>query len=156
MKKFIIFILFQTILFSKVNLKFGIKSSIVYEDGKAYPLIGISLGYYPVSYFFIEASGEYIMESSYKEFVFPLTFNFIYKSKYFSPYAGFGIAYHFYSYDSNSDNSLGYRFKGGTSILDKGGATLYFEAVYDVPDFGKTKGRWYFTGRVDKNFNFEF
>ncbi|MEO0284067.1 MAG: hypothetical protein ABIN17_03215 [candidate division WOR-3 bacterium] len=156
MKKFIFFILFQTLLFSKVNLKFGIKSSIVYENGEAYPLIGISLGYYPFSYFFIEGNGEYIMKSSYKEFAFPLTFNFIYKRKYFSPYIGLGLAYHFYSYDSYSDNSLGYRFKGGTSFFDKSGATIYFEAIYDVPDFSKGRGRWQFTGRIDKDFNFEF
>ncbi len=156
MKRLFILLFVPFILFSKQNIKVGVSTSFIYENGEAYPVFGVNIGYYPVSFFFVEASGEYIMKNSYKEFAFPVTANFIYNMRFFSPYAGFGVAYHYYSYDSYSDNSLGYRLKLGFKIADRSGASVYFETSYDVPDFREGGGRWYFTGRADKSFNFEF
>ncbi len=156
MKKILILVFVPIFLFSKHNLKVGINTSLIYEGGETYPVIGINIGYYPFSFFFVEASGEYIMKDSYKEFTFPLTANFIYNKKFFSPYAGLGISSHFYQYDNNWNNSIGYRLKMGFKVADRAGTSLYFEASYDVPDFKSSKGRWYFTGRADKNFKFEF
>jgi len=156
MKRLFILIFLPSLLLSKKSVKVGVNTSFIYENGETYPVVGINIGYYPFSFFFVEANGEYIMKNSYKELVFPLTANFIYNKKFFSPYAGLGIAYHYYSYESYSDNSLGYRLKAGFKMFDKKGTSIYFEASYDVPDFKKGGGRWYLTGKADKNFNFEF
>ncbi|MEN3044749.1 MAG: hypothetical protein ABDH37_06010 [Candidatus Hydrothermales bacterium] len=156
MKKLFYFLLIYGILFSRSKFKFGVNTSLLYEDGKAYPVIGVTGSYSPYRFLTIEGKGEYIMKDYQKEFAFPLTLDFMYPQKYFSPYVGLGLCYNYYQSSISKSSSLGYRFKGGIKFFDKKDASMYFETSYDVPDLFKGKGRWYFTGKVDKNFELEF
>ncbi len=53
MKKILILVFVPIFLFSKHNLKVGINTSLIYEGGETYPVIGINIGYYPFSFFFV-------------------------------------------------------------------------------------------------------
>ncbi|MEN3046660.1 MAG: hypothetical protein ABDH49_06745 [Candidatus Hydrothermales bacterium] len=156
MKKFFCFLLIYGLLFSKSKFKFGVNTSLLYENGKAYPVIGITTSYTPYRFLTIEGNGEYVIKENQSDFAFPLTLNLVYPKKYFTPYIGSGLCYNHYRSSAFSSSSLGYRFKGGVKFLDKRGASMYFESSYDVPDLFKGKGRWYFTGKIDKDFELEF
>jgi opacity protein-like surface antigen len=136
--------------------RIGANTSVLFENGNAYPVIGITAGFYPVNFFFMEGSGEYVFRNDYKEFALPVTANLAYKTRYFQPYAGAGIAYHLYDYSDHDEHSFGARVKTGVTLFDTKGASGSFEVTYDVPDLKGSKGRWYFTGRLDKSFNLQF
>ncbi|HOP32081.1 MAG TPA: hypothetical protein PKU94_01705 [Candidatus Hydrothermia bacterium] len=136
--------------------RIGGTSSLLLENGNAYPVIGITAGFYPTNFFFIEGAGEYIFKSDYNELNIPITANLTYKSKYISPYAGAGVVYHLYDYSNYNEYSFGGRIKAGVTLFDTKGASGSFETTYDVPDFQGSKGRWYFTGRLDRSFNITF
>lgn len=97
-----------------------------------------------------------MFRNDYKEINAPLTVNFIYPTKYFSPYAGLGVVYHTYLYSDHSDYSLGGRLKFGSNIFNARGSAGSIEISYDMPDFRGSRGRWYITGRFDQNFEIGF
>ncbi|MEO0251628.1 MAG: hypothetical protein ABIM44_05225, partial [candidate division WOR-3 bacterium] len=136
--------------------KFGINSSVVIENSNVYPVLGVTGGVYPSRFFFIEGSGEYIFRSEYKEVNLPLTVNFTYPTRYFSPYAGLGIVYHSYIYPEDYDYSFGGRLKLGSKVIDSKGSSGSIELSYDLPDFKGSKGRWYFTARFDQSLEVRF
>ncbi len=159
MKKITIILLFLvSSLYARDGsvFKLGANSSMIIENGNAYPVIGITAGFYPVPFFFVEGSGEYIMKQDAQELSLPLTINFAYPSRYFRPYAGIGASYHFLNYPDQRSQTLGGRLKAGVTLFDTKNASGAFEITYEVPDIKTSKGRWYFTGRIDKGFNLAF
>ena len=153
-----------TILLMVVNLysgsgslfKLGANSSLMIENGNAYPVIGLTAGFYPVSFFFVEGSGEYIFKQDVQEISLPLTINFAYPYQYLRPYAGVGVSYHLSNYPDHTIQTLGGRLRAGLTLFDTRNASSAFEITYEVPDIKTSKGRWYFTGRIDKGFNLTF
>lgn len=136
--------------------RIGANSSVIIENGNAYPVIGLTAGFYPVSFFFVETSGEYTFKEDMREISLPLTINFAYPSQLFRPYVGAGVSYHLLNYPDHTTQTLGGRLKAGLTLFDKRNATGAFEITYEVPDINTSKGRWYFTGRIDKGFNLTF
>jgi len=137
-------------------IKIGGNSSLLVENGNAYPVVGISVGIYPVKFFSIEGSGEYVFKSDYKEVNLPLSCNFYAPMKVFTPYAGLGMVYNTKICDNYSKSSLGGRAKLGAKIIDSKGTTASIEANYDLPDWRGARGRWIITGRIDQNFEIAF
>ncbi|MGB9824439.1 MAG: hypothetical protein ACPLN0_05980 [Candidatus Hydrothermia bacterium] len=138
------------------KFRFGANSSLIFENGNAYPVIGFTAGYYPVKFLSLEGSGEYVFRNDYKEINAPLTVNFIYPTKYFSPYAGLGVVYHTHLYSDHNDYSFGGRLKFGSNVFNARGSAGSLEISYDLPDFRGSRGRWYITGRFDQNFEIGF
>ncbi len=129
---------------------------MIVENGNIYPVFGLTAGFYPIPYFFIEGSGEYIVKSHAQELVVPVTLNATLPTEYVQPYLGAGLSYRLFQTESSRTQSLGARAKIGIKLFDTRGATGGFELTYDVPDLMGSRGRWQFTGRIDKNFNLAF
>lgn len=160
MKKTIVLtlIIVSTLSAKKFSPKFrlGGNSSMIVENGNIYPVFGLTAGFYPIPYFFVEGTGEYIVKSNASELVVPVTLNATLPTRYVQPYLGAGLSYRRLQTETSIFQSVGARTKIGLTLFDTKGASGAFELTYDVPDVMGSRGRWQFTGRIDKNFNLAF